>query len=141
MIKLRMIMHLLFANIKRMDDIEPALQRMEFDGVLYDDDLTQKGLLDALREKFKDKQICDWFSDRWNVYNECSIISPDGKTHRPDRVITNGKETIVIDFKFGRQSAQHKQQVKEYMQLLEKMGMKNISGFLWYVTLSEIEKV
>lgn len=141
MIKLGMIMHLLFANIKTMDDIEPALQRMEFDGVLYDDDLTQKGLLDALREKFKDKQICDWFSDRWNVYNECSIISPDGKTHRPDRVITNGKETIVIDFKFGRQSAQHKQQVKEYMQLLEKMGMKNISGFLWYVTLSEIEKV
>lgn len=141
MIRLGTVMHQVFANIRTKADIEPVLQRMEIDGMLYDDGITHEGLRDMLNEKFSNGQVSDWFSDKWKVYNECSIISPDGTTHRPDRVISNEKETIVIDFKFGKRLPEHKKQVMEYMRLLEQMDMKNVQGFLWYVSQSEIEKV
>lgn len=141
MIRLGTVMHRLFANIRRKKDIEPTLRRMETDGILYDKEITRDGLTEILINKFKDERISNWFSDKWDVYNECSIISPDGTVHRPDRVISDGRETIVIDFKFGKKSPEHKKQVTEYKRLLEEMEMKNVKGFLWYVMQSTIEEV
>ncbi len=141
MIRIGTILHQLFATIRTTADIEPALQRMEFDGTLYGEGITRDSLIDLLKEKFNNATIKDWFSERWRVFNECCIISPDGSEHRPDRVICNTEETIVIDFKFGKKTNRHKGQVKEYMNLLKQMGMKNIKGFLWYVSSSTIEKV
>ena len=74
-----------------------------------------------------------------------SIETKDDKDiaieHRPDRVITDGKETIVIDFKFGKRNDKYKQQVSEYMSLLNDMGHKNLKGFIWYVYSNKIEEV
>ena len=47
----------------------------------------------------------------------------------------------VLDFKFGKENPKYNKQVKGYMQLLTKMGYKNITGYLWYVDEEKIEKV
>ncbi len=90
--------------------------------------------------------MADWFSDRWQVYNECTILSFDEETHeivehRPDRVITNGHEMVIIDFKFGTSKPQYHQQVRQYMDLVTSMGEKNVKGYLWYVYTNKIEEV
>lgn len=141
MIRMGTVLHQLFASIRTTADIEPALQRMEFDGSLYSDGITREELTASLKKKFADKQIADWFSDRWRVYNECCIISPDGTEHRPDRVITDGKQTIVIDFKFGSPAKAHHQQVQGYMNLLTQMHMPDIKGYLWYVSNERVVEV
>lgn len=139
-IRIGTIMHQIFSTIRTLKDVEPALLRMEFDGTLYDDTLTREKLLTELRSKFSNATVREWFSERWRVYNECSILTPEG-VQRPDRVITDGNITIVIDFKFGKKNADYHNQVKNYMQLLSDMGHKNVQGFLWYVTLNDIEQV
>jgi predicted RecB family nuclease len=60
---------------------------------------------------------------------------------RPDRVITDGNETHVIDFKFGRQHEEYHAQVGEYIQLLRQMQMPHVRGWLWYVYSNKIEEV
>ena len=47
--------------------------------------------------------------------------------------MTDGHETIVVDFKFGRERAEYHEQVRQYMQLLNQMGHHNVKGFLWLV--------
>jgi ATP-dependent helicase/nuclease subunit A len=47
----------------------------------------------------------------------------------------------VVDFKFGKANKKYNKQVKGYMQLLSRMGYKNITGYLWYVEEEIIEKV
>lgn len=47
----------------------------------------------------------------------------------------------VIDFKFGKPCEEYKEQVRQYMKLLESMGNKNIEGYLWFVYSNKIEKV
>ena len=91
-------------------------------------------------------QVRDWFSDRWTLFNECTILQYDPATdetleHRPDRVMTDGNEMIVVDFKFGKEREEYKRQVKRYMQLLADMGHANIKGFLWYVMNGNITEV
>ena len=50
-------------------------------------------------------------------------------------------QVVVVDFKFGKENPKYNKQVKGYMQLLTKMGYKNITGYLWYVDEEKIEKV
>ena len=114
---------------------------MEFDGTLYGEEITREKLISTLKEKFSNEQVRYWFSDHWKVFNERCIISPDNSEHRPDRVIYDGNETIVIDFKFGSPSPKHHEQVQGYINLLCQMGMPNVHGFLWYVNSSEIISV
>ena len=141
-------MHKLFSLIKTTDDIDNVLTQFEFEGILYENGLTATKLKAMLNERLRDKRVASWFSNKWQVFNECSILSIETKDdkdiaieHRPDRVITDGKETIVIDFKFGKRNDKYKQQVAEYMSLLNDMGHKNLKGFIWYVYSNKIEEV
>ncbi len=145
-IKTGNILHKLFSTIRTTDDIANALKQLEYEGILYDDHITAEKMSDLLNIRLSDKKISDWFDRRWNVFNECSILSYDNATgkvceRRPDRVITDGNETKVIDFKFGKPRDEYKQQVQQYIHLLESMGYNNVKGYLWYVYSNEIDEV
>ena len=93
------------------------------------------------------EQVRDWFSPRWRLYNECTILQYSRKKdrvleHRPDRVMTDGNQWIVVDFKFGqRNDSDYARQVGRYMSLIRQMGGRNVSGFIWYVMRNEIVPV
>ena len=145
-IKMGNILHNLFSNIRTTEDIPHVLRQLEFEGVLYDDDISADRLRSMLEKRLTNKKVADWFSGRWQLFNECSIlhVNPvDAQVvrHRPDRVMTDGKEMIVVDFKFGRPKDEHRQQVSQYMQLLSDMGYENVHGYLWYVYSNQIVTV
>lgn len=145
-IKLGSVLHAVFAQVRTLADVPNVLKQLEQDGVLYDSDLTKDKLVDLLNKRFADKRVKEWFSPEWQLFNECSILSVNPVTnavvtHRPDRVITNGEEMRVIDFKFGKPKEEHHAQVASYIALLERMGYKRVSGYLWYVYSNKIEEV
>ena len=90
--------------------------------------------------------MADWFSERWTLFNECSILWCDATTgkvnkRRPDRVMKDGNKMVVVDFKFGKPKDEYRQQVAEYMALIKSMGYNNVSGYLWYVYPNKIEEI
>ena len=98
-----------------------------------------------LHKRLEDKRVKDWFSERWQLFNECTILYLDNDgtvvERRPDRVMTDGRETHVVDFKFGRPKEEYHDQVRQYMQLLQQMGMPGVKGWLWYVYSNKIDEV
>ena len=50
-------------------------------------------------------------------------------------------KVIIIDYKFGEENKGYKDQVNEYVDLIKKMGYKNVEGYLWYVEHGKIENV
>lgn len=143
-IQLGSILHRVFSTIRTHKDVDDALHQLEAEGILYDDQLTTERLTTMLRIRLEHPQVADWFSDRWTLFNECSILSMEGgqvKERRPDRVMTDGKAWTVVDFKFGRPHENYLHQVREYMQLLQQMGHKDVRGYLWYVYSNKIEEV
>jgi hypothetical protein len=144
-IKLGTVLHNIFSNIRTLDDIPKVIQEMEFEGILYNDDISVEHLRKMLSKRLETKQVKEWFSPKWRLFNECAILSvnADGEVieRRPDRVMTDGEKTIVVDFKFGKPHEEYYNQIKSYMQLLRDMGMPCVEGFLWYVYANKIEEV
>ena len=138
------ILHEIFSTIQTEKDIPEALQRLQFEGILYDEEMTAERITSMLRKRLSDPRVASWFSPRWTLFNECTILSvEDGEVHehRPDRVMTDGNEWIVVDFKFGHPDPEYHTQVRRYMDLLSSMGHQNIKGYLWYVYSNKIEEV
>ena len=143
-IRMGSVLHDVFAHIRTTDDIAPALLRLQMDGVLFDSELSEQQVSDMISKRLADPRVQDWFSGRWKLYNECTILSVvDGQVveRRPDRVMQQGDEVIVVDFKFGKPDADYHRQVREYMQLLRAMGHQQVKGYLWYVYSNKIEEV
>lgn len=145
-IQLGNILHQLFSKIKTIDDINPVLKQLELNGVLYDEQITQQKLQILLQSRLQQPKVAEWFSNKWRVFNECNIIQinpVDGKltTYRPDRVMANNEQVIVVDFKFGKPKPQYHDQIKRYTNLLTNMGYHNVKGYLWFVYSNIIEEV
>ena len=142
-IKVGNVLHQLFSTILTEADIEPRLKELEQAGIIYNDDITSRELQNKISCALSNEKVKYWFSPRWKLFNECTILDYDKETgdvyeHRPDRVMTDGKEMIVVDFKFGKPRDEYHEQVQRYMRLLMRMGYKQVSGYIWYVLRNEI---
>ena len=143
-IKTGSILHQIFSTIRTTADIDVALKRLQLEGILYDEQITAEKISSMLRKRLQNPRVADWFSDRWTLFNECTILTvEDGEVieRRPDRVMTDGNEWVVVDFKFGSPKDEYHDQVRQYMQLLADMGHSNIKGFLWFVYSNKITEV
>ena len=141
------VLHEIFSTIRTVNDIPDALRRLQFEGVLYDEEITAERITSMLKKRLENPRVADWFSPRWTLFNECTILSVENgevKERRPDRVMTDGQEWIVVDFKFGSPKPEYHDQVREYMNLIQKMesvSSDKIHGYLWYVYSNKIEEV
>ncbi|WP_028587289.1 UvrD-helicase domain-containing protein [Desulfocurvus vexinensis] len=52
---------------------------------------------------------------------ECPILTPEGTERRPDLLVTDAHETVVVEYKTGQPSPDHERQVRDYMALLAAM--------------------
>ena len=145
-IKMGNILHQLFSTILTDSDIQPRLKELEQAGIVYNDEVTSKELKERISQALKNEQVKSWFSPRWKLFNECTILEYDKETgevreNRPDRVMTDGKEMIVVDFKFGKPRKEYREQVQRYMKLLTSMEYRQVSGYIWYVVRNEVVPV
>ena len=139
------VLHRIFSTIRTSADIDDALLELEQEGILYDQEMTLGRITAMLRKRLENPRVADWFSDRWTLYNECTILSTNEQGNiverRPDRVMTDGEQWTVVDFKFGKPRDEYHEQVREYVSLLISMGHRNVHGYLWYVYSNKIEEV
>ena len=145
-IKIGNVLHQLFSTIYTTADIPARLNELEQQGIIYNDEITSAQLRTRIEDAITHPQVQEWFSKRWQLYNECTILEYNKDTnemeeHRPDRVMTDGKEFVVVDFKFGKEREEYKKQVQQYMEILIRMGHKKVSGYLWYVVKNNVVEV
>ena len=145
-IKTGRVLHHLFATINTAADIEPSLKKLEIEGLIEDSNVTCESLRKMLHKRLENKQVADWFSGRWQLFNECTILDYDESTdtvkeHRPDRVMKDGDKVVIVDFKFGAYRPEYTDQVRRYIALTKGMGYKDVKGYLWFVYTNNIEEV
>ncbi len=139
------LLHTLFASIKVLEDIDPAVDRLIAEGIIAEKE-TEDEIRQLVHQAFSLPEVQDWYSGKWQLFNECEIIWQENgqlKTRRPDRVMMHDGETLVVDFKFGKPNKKYNRQVQDYMDLLVRMGADpaSIQGYLWYVDEEVIEKI
>ncbi len=133
------LLHHLFECIPTRSDVTSAIERLRMEGLI--DSQAQADELYAFATKTLDSfERKEWFDGSWQLFNECAIVFlADGKptTRRPDRVMMKDGTVVVLDYKFAHRQPEHHQQVRQYMQLISRMGHADVRGYLWYF---DIEK-
>lgn len=117
-------------------DLDRALR------TIIDGSLLEPSEAEALRSqliRLLDSRVLDpWFSGTAEVRNEAALIAADGKVLRPDRVVIDGDEARVLDYKTGSPSDAHANQVREYMRALRAVGYTRTQGALLYLGTGEL---
>lgn len=138
------LLHNLFSAISVQADVDPVVERMLSDGLL-DSRMQAEQLKTDIHGHIAASGVEKWFDGRYRLFNENSILFRDGgvmQTRRPDRVmITDDGTAVVVDFKFAQEREEYFHQVSEYMDLLRRMGMDKVEGYLWYVDSNKVIKV
>lgn len=138
-----LVVHKVFEMIHDLNDIPKVMRQLQQEGVLKDRAFADE-INDMIDRLMTNTEVRAWFDPSWQVMNECSIITLEkgiAISRRPDRVISNGTETIVIDYKTGQETEEHKTQVRRYVALLREMGMPRVQGFLWYMKENKVVRV
>ncbi len=140
------LLHEIFSKIEHADQVDEVVREYADKGVLTNGEQTKR-ITGLIRRALGQRQAKNWFNGSYTVQNECEIASVNAVTHkaevlRPDRVMMNDEEIIVVDFKFGKpHPEEYHNQVSGYMKLLGEMyPTHKVSGYLWYVYRNVIEE-
>ena len=130
-------MHEVLSRIDDVSQLDKVLNEAREEGIINEGE-DWEAITAHIREGFRNPLVASWFKAENIVYNECNIagINKDGQPDvlRPDRVVINGKNITVIDYKFGHPSHHYYDQVKDYMGLMKQMYPDyEVKGYLWYV--------
>ncbi|MFM8431543.1 MAG: 3'-5' exonuclease, partial [Bacteroidota bacterium] len=125
------LVHELLSTIGTLEDVEPALDKIRFDGLLPEDEKEQ--LKSIVLEVTSHPDIKRFFETDWEIKRESEILTPEGEMFRPDRTLTKGKEAVLVDFKTGSASPEHESQLLNYCSLLKSMGYESVTNYLVYL--------
>lgn len=130
------IAHQVLCKVIELTDLRSAIDGAKGEGILGDAD--PEVLFNSLHALLSRSDVAPWFSAGSEVRTEAAIIGDDGRTLRPDRVMLDGAQARVLDYKTGAPSDTHHEQVRGYMRLLGQLGFAHVQGALLYLGSGEL---
>lgn len=133
------LVHEILSEIETKDDIEKACMKAFCDGKIDKNELEK--IKQTIKNNLELAEVKDWFNGSYSILNERDLLSTK-KLLRPDRIMVSGNKAIVVDYKTGDKNPQkYNRQVEEYAKTLKNTGFEKVSGYLWYLSLNELEEV
>ena len=131
--------HEALAATRTADDLPRALQRAVSVGDLTDQQAA--ALLRHLGPRINSPDLAPWFAPHLDVRAEAALITADGHSLRPDRLVFDGDRVRVLEFKTGKPSPAHEDQVRVYLDLLRQLGHNAVEGAVWYLSDGQLRPV
>lgn len=123
--------HALMALINSESDLENALEVMALNGDLGATE--QHDLRAAALAIMGNPRLKPYFRQGLEVRNECEILLESGAIIRPDRIVFDGKNATLIDYKTGKKEAHYAAQLLQYAHALELMAYSVENKIIVYI--------
>jgi ATP-dependent exoDNAse (exonuclease V) beta subunit len=126
------LLHWILSNIKHSSELDKALQLGELKGFYNNKRVPElKGLIEQI---LKHPKVAPCFKEGLKVKNEAELLTAQGMILRPDRIVFLETETVVMDYKSGKEHReQHANQVLEYASALQSLGYGPVRKLLVYL--------
>jgi len=126
------LIHNIMSYIKIQADVDIALNKFLTLSTINRSQYNELNLM--ITNIVEHPELSSYFNLGHTVYNEKDIITKDGYTLRPDRLVINAQnEAIIIDYKTGIPDEKHKFQLEIYGNALQEMNFSVIKKILIYV--------
>ena len=128
--------HTILASVHHASDLDEAIEQAVLSGIIQ---ANEKELIREMGTKVVTHPSLErYFSGTAKVRTEPEILEVNGQTSRPDRVVVDGEEVAVIEYKTGKKHDSYRKQLKRYGDLLHDLGYQRVRKFLVYLS-PEIE--
>jgi ATP-dependent exoDNAse (exonuclease V) beta subunit len=125
------IIHQILSYIISKNDLQTALTKSIDEGLIQQ---SQKSIFeDKIKQIIYHPELEDFFNPNYMVFTEHNIISPNEINLKPDRLVIHNSEAFLIDYKTGAQDEKHKNQIENYVRVIEKMNLKVTKKVLLYI--------
>ena len=124
--------HTILASIQHASDVDHAVEQAQLSGLMAGDE--KKKIREMAERVVTHPSLERYFSDVVQVRTEPEILEVNGHTSRPDRVVIDGEEAVVIEYKTGKKQDSHKQQLERYGALLVELGYPQVRKILVYLS-------
>jgi hypothetical protein len=125
------LIHDTLAAIRTKADIPEIVAKQALANIL-DEEQTEL-FLNRVTATVNHELLKDYFKENVQLKPEAGILTPKGDVFRPDRVIFNANETVILEFKTGLPKPGHEIQLNNYGEILLQMGYPGIRKFLVYL--------
>jgi len=125
------LIHLILSKIVYRKDVDPVFQELLQNGIITTEQ--QVLLKPIIIDLIEDSAMTIYFNGDLKVYVERAILTKEGKTLIPDRIVFKGNKATVIDYKTGSFDSKHERQVLNYASVLSEMGYEVDKKLLVYL--------
>jgi len=134
------LLHDILANASTEKEVDDYLTNLILEGIVQEDEKDSLKL--KALEVLENSDLKAVLSRATGSITEKNIIDAKGKLHRPDRILFNNDEVIILDYKFTlTESDRHIEQVENYKNLLLDMGHSNVKTYLFYAVSGKLKLV
>ena len=126
------LIHDLLAKIETSEDLDWVLEEAFSLGRINENsvDLIKKLLLKVINHP----SLNSFFKNEYKVWNERDILIPNEENIRPDRLMENRDEMILIDYKTGKSKEADQDQIEHYKKIIGQVfSGKKIKSYLVYI--------
>lgn len=133
-------LHAILAEANSVEAIDSVVEKFVLTGMITTDE--QTAYQKQVRAVLEHPELSALLQNGMQHINEKSIVGTDGKTYRPDKLIINANEVVLIDYKFTAQEMdKHKAQLLHYKNLVMAMGYENVKPYLFYAKTGKLKLI
>ncbi len=126
------LIHEILSKIFTKKDVFIIVDQFQQQGFM--NDKHSKEIKDKIYDVLKHPKLENYFSDEVIIYNEREIVDVDNQILIPDRLVFNDlNDVVIIDYKTGKPSNEHHQQILKYERVLKSMNFRVIKKVLIYI--------
>jgi ATP-dependent helicase/nuclease subunit A len=134
------LMHNILAEIYTKEDVQLVIEDYVNRGEVQEKD--KQDYIEKIENLISKPEVKNWYTSSYEIKNEAAILLRNGRIRRPDRIMIKGENAIVVDYKFTHEeNLEYHMQVNTYVELLQKLGYKKVTGYLWYILLDKLVKI
>lgn len=124
------LIHLVMSKIFTEKDVDLAIQSVVVSGQIQQTEI--KNLEKIVLEIITNKNISEYFTENYIIYNERDIITKSGQFLRPDRLAIKNNKVIIIDYKTGNVDKKYESQLDAYATVLKEMNYIIVKKIIVY---------
>lgn len=133
------LLHAILADLPSLEHLPETLKNFELSGLITSEE--KDSMMKELLALLSREQIAPFFAAEAGNRREATLLTPQGRQLRPDRVVQMADHLAVLDYKTGEPHPSHRKQVETYCQMLRQMGHTTVKGYLLYTATATLAEV
>ncbi len=113
------------------EDVVPTVTLLKDTGAISAKE--EKSYLECFKSIIAHPALTPYFDARLKIKNEQPLITENGVILRPDRMVFDEMNVVIIDYKTGKENSSHIEQIDTYGQTMKSMGYSVKEKILVYI--------